>query len=140
MKSISLALIGMVIVLSLANSSDLYQNNAFRYVDIGECVLPIEKKLHKIEKWDYVESDYAIDPKSVTVAKADKQIMKLVKNNLHLKKIIYIQGYKAFIDEKKCFEIVYVTLKDHDVIIAYHTKNEINYMLSYCKKTFNGRI
>jgi hypothetical protein len=57
------------------------------------------------------------------------------KKMFQLDKKIIILGFQAFVDNKKTNTNRLVYLKNHVLYLSNYPLDELNYMLSYCKKT-----
>jgi hypothetical protein len=151
-----------VSIIIIAFWSSLFGGDAYQFVDIGECILPISNKLEKIGKGlNYTEKNYmeGLDFDSLDINNTNKEelVEKLLENPidlsiinndektasieakakkmLHLDKKIIISGFQAFIDNKKTNINRLVYLKNHVLFLGNYPLDELNYMLSYCKKT-----
>ena len=118
--------------------------DAYKLIDIKECVLPISKKLEQIEFGNYTEKDYNgslyINPISVAISKIDNdtpRIASKAKKILHLNKAITILGFKVFTNNKEVNHINFIYLQEHTLLVSNYPLNDLKYMLSYCKKTSN---
>ena len=145
-------------IMVMTFGSYLFGGDAYTLVDIGECILPISKKLEKRGEGQYYDEKNYIDlsyPDSSSIS--NKEIEKInanpigisIENNnkkmesinaktkkmLHLDKKIMISGFQIFTDNKKTNINRLVYLKNHVLLLGNYPLNELNYMLSYCKKT-----
>ena len=122
----------------------LMAGDAYNYVDIEECILPISKKLYKIEAGNYTQKDYNgslyINPVSIAIDPINRHNMRAsekAKKILHLDKKTYIEGFQVFTDNKKINSNKLVYLKNHVLLLGNYPMIDLKYMLSYCKKTQN---
>ena len=149
-----------IITITFWNS--LFGGDAYQFVDIGECILPISNKLEKIgNSLHYAEKDYKkrldfdsldinntnreelmekllANPISISIEYNNEKMESIntkAKNMLHLDKKIIVSGFQAFVDNKKTNINRLVYLKNHVLLLGNYPIDELNYMLSYCKKT-----
>jgi hypothetical protein len=126
-------------IITITFWSSLFGGDAYQFVDIGECILPISNKLEKIGKINYAEKNYkeGLDLDSLDINKVNKkELMKKLleapiyltiinndektnsittkaKKMFQLDKKIIISGFQAFIDNKKTNINRLVYLKNH---------------------------
>jgi len=132
----------LVVVLMMCLSF-LFAGDAYKYVDIGECIVPISKNLEKRGKGQhYDEKNYVgsyIDPMAISIEKNSEKTAKLcakTKKILHLNKKIIISDFQVFTDNKKVNSNRLVYLKNHVIFLfGNNPLPELNYMLEYCRKT-----
>jgi hypothetical protein len=150
-----------VSIITITFWSSLFGGDAYQFVDIGECILPISNKLEKTGKVIYAEKNYkeGLDLDSLDINKVNKkELMKKLleapiyltiinndektnsittkaKKMFQLDKKIIILGFQAFVDNKKTNTNRLVYLKNHVLFLSNYPLDELNYMLSYCKKT-----
>ena len=120
----------------------IFGGDFYSLVDLEECILPISKKLYKIENGNYVEKDYNgslyINPISISFDKNNKETERVnskAKKILHLNKKIIISGFQVFTDNKKINSNKLVYLKDYTLLLGNYPLDDLKYMLDYCKNT-----
>ena len=119
----------------------MYGGDAYHYVDIGECILPISKKMYKVEKGYYEEKNYTgsyINPRGIVIEEKNKdteQTTAKTKKMLHLDKQMIISSFQTFTNNSKINNNTLIYLDKHILLVSNYSFNELLYMLSYCKRT-----
>ncbi len=113
-------------------------------MDIGECTVPVKKKLELISSdksgYSYSEKNHSFDetlrsPVEIAIEKNSGIKQKTIDNIIQvgkLKKKTVKNGYLVYSDEKKENNIFFVILNENSIMTVNYLKKDLDFLLDYC--------
>jgi len=133
-----------ILIISILINNCAYAKEGYNYINIGECMIPLMKKLELIssDKSGYIfsEKDHNFDgklksPVGITIEKnlgmQQKRIDNIIKIG-NLNKKIVKNGYLIYTDGKKDNNVFFVILNKSSIVTVNYLRKDLDFLLDYC--------
>lgn len=133
-----------ILIIGFLINTCTYGTEEYTYINIGECNIPIKKKLELINSdksgYSYSEKNHSFDqtlrsPVEITIEKNIGLTQETIDNIIQVGKLenkTIKNGYLVYTDNKKENNIFFVILNENSIMMVNYLKKDVDFLIDYC--------